>query len=77
MTNRIGRYFARGNDCTANVDRAITDLLFCDSLTRIYGDEFSPQMDEVLSSIEVEATRVLHHYGIQPPDPLDGTRPAA
>ena len=72
MTNRIGEYFVRGNDCATDVDRAVTALEFCDSITRIFSQSgtYASDMDDALCRIETEAMRVFYHYGIKPPDPL-------
>src|SRR5579863_31140 len=79
MANRIGRYFARGDDCAADIDRAVIDVLFSDSIMFIHvqSGELSNRVQDELLRIEEEAMRVFHHYGIPPPDPLGGTRPAA
>ena len=60
MRNRIGHYFALGNDEPADIERAALALAFCDSVSRICseGGESSPLAYEVLSCIEAEAMRV-------------------
>ena len=72
MKNRVGRYFVRGNDVYADIDRAAVALAFCDSVTRIYAESGEPseQAEEELSAVEFEAMRVFYHYHVQPPDPL-------
>jgi hypothetical protein len=72
MTNRIGQYFVRGNDCAADVDRAVTALEFCESITSIYdqGGSYASDVEDALCRIEGEAMRVFYHHGITPPVPL-------
>jgi hypothetical protein len=69
MTNRVGSYFASGNNRGVDIARASVALAFCRAITRIYaqGGEYSSRVKNELANVETEAMEVFRHYRVRLP----------